>query len=97
MAPEKALQDEAELLANVQKDLEDLLGLSGEPHYLRLSVSPKAIPQYVIGYERFLDHMKQIEDQHPGIHFAGHYRDGISVGNSILSGIDIAKLITQNG
>jgi len=97
MAPEKALQDEAELLANVQKDLEDLLGLSGEPHYLRLSVSPKAIPQYVIGYERFLDHMKQIEVNHPGIHFAGHYRDGISVGNSILSGIDIAKLITQNG
>lgn len=96
MAPEKALQDEGEMLANVLKDLEDLLGLSGEPEYTRLSVAPKAIPQYVVGYERFLDHMKQIEGDAPGIHFAGHYRDGISVGNSILSGIDTAERITKN-
>ncbi len=96
MAPEKALQDEAEMLANVLEDLRDLLGLDGEPDYKHLSVSPQAIPQYVVGYERFLDHMTQIEGEHPGIHFAGHYRDGISVGNSILSGIDTAERIGQN-
>ena len=94
MAPEKAMQDEGEMLANVLKDLQDLLGLSGEPEYKRLSVAPKAIPQYVVGYERFLNQMKQIEGEHPGIHFAGHYRDGISVGNSILSGIDAACRIS---
>jgi oxygen-dependent protoporphyrinogen oxidase len=93
MAPEKALQNEEEMLTHVLKDLEDLLGLSGDPEYKRLSVYPQAIPQYVVGYERFLDHMKQIETEHPGIHFAGHYRDGISVANSILSGIDAAERI----
>ena len=95
MSPEKALQDEEEMLANTLKDLEVLLGLSGEPEYKRLSVYPKAIPQYVVGYERFLNHMKQIEIDHPGIHFAGHYRDGISVANSILSGIDVAERIAS--
>ncbi len=95
MAPEKALQDEDEMLANVLSDLQELLGLSGEPEYKHLSVYPQAIPQYVVGYERFLDHMKQIETAHPGIHFAGHYRDGISVGNSILSGIDVAERISE--
>jgi oxygen-dependent protoporphyrinogen oxidase len=94
MAPEKALQDEGEMLANALKDLEDLLGLDGAPDYKRLSVYPQAIPQYVVGYQRFLDHMKQIETDHPGIHFVGHYRDGISVGNSILSGIDTAERIS---
>ena len=96
MAPEKALQNEGGMLANVLKDLQDLLGLSGAPEYKRLSVAPKAIPQYVMGYEKYLNHMKQIEDEHPGIHFAGHYRDGISVGNSILSGINIAKRIIKH-
>lgn len=95
MAPEKALQDEDEILANVLKDLEDLLGLTGEPEYKRISVWPQAIPQYVVGYERFLDRMKQIETDHPGIHFAGHYRDGISVANSILSGINVAERISK--
>jgi oxygen-dependent protoporphyrinogen oxidase len=95
MSPEKALQNEEEMLANALKDLEQLLGLDGEPEYKRLSVYPQAIPQYVVGYERFLNHMKQIETDHPGIHFAGHYRDGISVANSILSGIDAAEKITS--
>jgi len=96
MSPEKALQDEEEMLANTLKDLEDLLGLSGGPEYKRLSVYPQAIPQYVVGYERFLNHMKQIETDHPGIHFAGHYRDGISVANSILSGIAVAEQISEH-
>ena len=93
MAPEKALQDEDTMLKNALSDLHDLLGLDGEPEYKHLSVYPKAIPQYVVGYERFLDLMKRIETDHPGIHFAGHYRDGISVGNSILSGINVAEQI----
>jgi len=95
MAPEKALQDEDEMVANALNDLHDLLGLDGEPEYKHLSVYPKAIPQYVVGYERFLDRMGQIETDHPGFHFAGHYRDGISVGNSILSGIDTAERIAE--
>jgi oxygen-dependent protoporphyrinogen oxidase len=92
-SPERALMDENEMLANVLKDLEDLLGLDGEPDYKRISVYPKAIPQYTVGYEKYLNHMKAIEEQHPGIHFAGHYRDGISVANSILSGIRVSEKI----
>jgi oxygen-dependent protoporphyrinogen oxidase len=94
-APEKALMDEEEMLSNALTDLEQLLGLTGEPEFKHLSVWPQAIPQYNVGYERFLDHMKQIENTHAGIHFAGHYRDGISVANSILSGIDAANRIAS--
>ncbi|MEN7973853.1 MAG: protoporphyrinogen oxidase [Verrucomicrobiota bacterium] len=96
MAPERALQDEDKMLSNVLNDLHDLLGLAGEPEYKHLSVYPKAIPQYNVGYGKYLDLMKQIEANHPGIHFAGHYRDGISVGNSILSGINIAEQIIEH-
>ncbi|VGO15851.1 Protoporphyrinogen oxidase [Pontiella desulfatans] len=95
-SPDRALMDEEMLLANALKDLKDLLGLDGEPDYKHLSVWPKAIPQYVVGYEKYLNHMKQIEGAYPGIHFAGHYRDGISVANSILSGINVADKIINH-
>lgn len=92
-SPERATQSEETILAHVLDDLHDLLGLDGIPDYQRFSFWPQAIPQYVVGYEKYLDLMKKIEANHPGIHFAGHYRDGISVANSILSGLNVAERI----
>ncbi len=94
-SPERAMHDENTMLKYVLDDLRELLGLEGIPEYKRFSVWPRAIPQYVVGYERFLNLMKRIETDHPGIHFAGHYRDGISVANSILSGLNVAERITN--
>lgn len=96
MAPEKAFQTEDEIRANTLQDLEDLLGLSGPPNYVRIHRTPQAIPQYIVGYDRYLNHMNQIEKEHPGIHFAGHYREGISVGNSLLSGLRLAEKIRDH-
>jgi len=93
LAPERALHSEDEILKNVLHDLRVTLGLKGEPLYRNLSVHPQAIPQYNVGYEKFLDAMKQIEADLPGLFFAGHYRDGISVADSILSGLNIAERI----
>ena len=94
-APEKALQTGDEIIQNALTDLRDLLGLRGDPTYQHLSVYPQAIPQYNVGYGKYINRMLLIETNHPGIHFAGHYRDGISVGNSILSGIHVAKRIAS--
>jgi len=94
-SPERALMDEDDMTDRVLKDLRDLLGLDGEPDYRKLSVYPKAIPQYIVGYETHLKHMEQIEAGCPGIHFAGHYRDGISVANSIISGMKAADKIIR--
>jgi oxygen-dependent protoporphyrinogen oxidase len=94
--PERALMDKDEMLANVLADLHNLLGHDGKPDFEHVSIWPKAIPQYTVSYERFLNRMKEIETNYRGIHFAGHYRDGISVSNSILSGINIAEKIKGN-
>lgn len=94
-SPERALMNEDEMILKVLDDLHELLGLDGKPDFKHVSIWPKAIPQYVVGYEKYMDRMKQIETEFKGIHFAGHYRDGISVSNSILSGINIAKTITE--
>ncbi|QBG48252.1 protoporphyrinogen oxidase [Verrucomicrobia bacterium S94] len=94
-APERALMNQDEMLENVLDDLRELLGIKSTPDFIHRTVWPKAIPQYTIGYEKFLNCMKDIEANYKGIHFAGHYRDGISVSNSLLSGLNFAKRISS--
>jgi protoporphyrinogen oxidase len=39
--------------------------------------------------------MNDIENQAAGLFFAGHYRDGVSLGDSILSGVNIVERVTN--
>ena len=84
-APELALRPEDELVTMTVEDLRVLLGVTGQPTFRHCVLYPKAIPQYEVGYGRFKDTMAALEREAPGLFFAGHYRDGISLGDSILS------------
>jgi oxygen-dependent protoporphyrinogen oxidase len=72
------------------QDLQVLLGLRGKPTFKHCVYYPKAIPQYVVGYGKFREQMADLETRAPGLFFAGHYREGISLGDSILSGMNVA-------
>jgi oxygen-dependent protoporphyrinogen oxidase len=78
-----------ELIAIVQNDLKILLGATGGPVFKNVALYPKAIPQYNVGYGKFKDLMKEIESKARGLFFAGHFRDGVSLGDSIVSGCNI--------
>jgi oxygen-dependent protoporphyrinogen oxidase len=58
-------------------------------------VYPQAIPQYNLGYGRYRGLLTEIEDKAPGLYFAGHYRDGVSLGDSILSGCGIVRRVEK--
>lgn len=96
-APELALKSPAEIRKLVMGDLRELLGVRGEPVWEHVKQWTKAIPQYEVGYGRFKDFMDSFEKSHPGIHFAGHYRDGISLSDSILAGVKAADRIAGEG
>lgn len=85
-APELASRPAEELFELTRRDLQRLLGVSGQAVFRHHVLYPQAIPQYEVGYGRFKDLMNQIETQARGVFFAGHYRDGISLGDSIISG-----------
>lgn len=91
--PDLALKPENELVELVCKDLAVLFGVSGAPTYRRCTLYSKAIPQYVVGYGRFKDRMDRIEVDAPGFFIAGHYRNGISLSDSLLSGWNAADRI----
>jgi oxygen-dependent protoporphyrinogen oxidase len=91
--PEFALKSPEELIAMTRDDLRILLGARGEPAFQHVAVFPKAIPQYNVGYGKFKNLFAEIETKTPGLFFAGSFRDGISLGDSIVSGGKAAERI----
>jgi oxygen-dependent protoporphyrinogen oxidase len=93
--PELALLPPEELVQLVCEDLRVLLGVKGEPAFKNVALYPKAIPQYNVGYGKFKDLMNEIEAKAAGFFFAGHFRDGISLGDSIVSGCNIVERVEE--
>jgi oxygen-dependent protoporphyrinogen oxidase len=79
------------LLARVLPDLRELLGVTGDPVFTHHTFWPRAIPQYNLGHERFLEPLARCELQHNGLFIGGNARDGISVPDCVKSGRRLAN------
>jgi oxygen-dependent protoporphyrinogen oxidase len=88
--PDLASLPPEKLFALTCEDLRVLLGLKGKPTFQHCVFYPRAIPQYNLGYGRFRELMADIEHKAPGLFFAGHYRDGISLSDTIVSACKVA-------
>jgi len=91
--PELAGLPPEQLFKITCEDLQVLLGVKGKPTFQHSVFYQRAIPQYVIGYGRYRELMTEIEKKAPGLFLAGHYRDGISLSDSIVSGCTVADRI----
>lgn len=76
-------------------DLRAILGVRGEPAFFHHAFFSRAIPQYEVGYGRFKTVMNDIESRSPGLFLAGHFRDGVSLGDSIVAGHHAAGRVEQ--
>jgi len=93
--PDLATLPPDELVDLTRQDLCALFGVRGRPTFRHCAFYPKAIPQYNVGYGRHRAAMSSIEANVPGLFFAGHFRDGISLGDSIVSGCNIAERVEK--
>ncbi len=94
-APELARLPEAELVECVLSDLRKLLGVRGKPIFIHTTFWPKAIPQYNVGFGKYRDQFSEIEKKTQGLFFAGHFRDGVSLSDSIMAAIKMAARIAE--
>jgi oxygen-dependent protoporphyrinogen oxidase len=94
--PELALLPPEQLIETTLADLRVLLGVRGQPVFTQTAVYPRAIPQYNVGYGKYRQLLNDLEAAAPGLFFAGHYRDGVSLGNSIVSGVNIAERVEKS-
>jgi protoporphyrinogen/coproporphyrinogen III oxidase len=89
--PELASLPAEKLVELACEDLRGLLGVRGRPVFTHHHFWPRAIPQYNVGYGKFKELMNEIETKARGLFFAGSFRDGVSLGDSIVSGVNIAE------
>ena len=92
--PDLGLLPPEKLIEATLADLRVLLGVKGQPVFTHTKTWPHAIPQYNVGYGKYRDLLTSIEGSSPGLFFAGHYRDGVSLGDSIVSGVNIADRVS---
>lgn len=92
--PETARLETAPLLERVAPDLRQLLGVSGSPVFTHHTFWPRAIPQYNLGHERFVEAILRCENDHRGLFIGGNVRDGISLPDCVRAG---ARLATAAG
>ena len=91
--PALARQDPDAIQSVVERDLATLLGVSGTPTFSHHVHWSRAIPQYTTGYGTVKDTLDALEAEHDGLHFAGNYRQGVSVGDAAASGADAANRV----
>jgi oxygen-dependent protoporphyrinogen oxidase len=93
--PELASLPTEKLVELVCEDLRGLLGVKGKPVFTHHHFWPRAIPQYNVGYGEFKGLLNEIEAKTRGLFFAGSFRDGVSLGDSIVSGVNIAERVEK--
>ncbi len=91
--PELGLLPPEKLVETTLADLRVLLGVKGQPMFTHTKTWPKAIPQYNVGYGKYRDLLTDLEAKNKNLFFAGHYRDGVSLGDSIVSGVNGAEKV----
>lgn len=94
-APDLAKKESQDLLATVQKELHELIGVKADPVFKDHVYWPHAIPKYHIGYDTILNIMTTMENEFPGLHLAGNFRNGISVPDCIQKGIQLGESLAE--
>lgn len=88
------LSDE-ELIHTVHGDLSKVLRITGAPRQLPITRYERAIPQYNLGHAWRVAKLAAALHNHPGLHLAGNYLRGVSLGDCIKQAEQLAAAINQ--
>ena len=88
------MSDEA-LSQIVDKELAATLGIKAAPRKEWIQRWDRAIPQYDAGQRRREEALTQAEASHPGLHFHGAFRGGISLMHVIRAGDALGRALAK--
>lgn len=75
----------------VFEELQSILGLREQPEFAHVKRWRRAIPQYLLGYERIENGIEEFERNNKGIHFCSNFYKGISVGDCVKNAYRVAE------
>jgi oxygen-dependent protoporphyrinogen oxidase len=95
--PETTRQSDADVIAMVVREHEQILGARGVPAMTHITRWNQAIPQYTAGHAQRMAALDQLESAHPGLFLLGNYRDGLSVEKCWDKGIALGERVVRKG
>ena len=84
-----------EIIAIVQNELQEIVGLRAEPLFVRVYKWKSAMAQYGVGHLERLERIENLRKQLPGLALAGNGYRGIGVPDCVRSGREAAKQVLQ--
>ena len=91
--PDVAQMGEADVVATVQSELGDLLGIKGAPVHLRTRLWSRGLPQYSLGHTARKEVLDATPDRVPGLYLVGNYLNGVSVTSCLEQAGKIAAAV----
>ncbi|PKK85005.1 MAG: protoporphyrinogen oxidase [candidate division Zixibacteria bacterium HGW-Zixibacteria-1] len=91
--PQAAALSDGELADIAHRELNDILGLSAQPGYLKIFKWSQGIPQFTIGHPERMEHLNKILDKYPGLQFAGNSYKGVSLNDCIVRSDEVVGAI----
>ncbi len=92
MQPELYEKTDDQIKQIVRDELAEVLGVQGEPDFMRVVRYPVAMPQYVVGHLDRVARIQELTKQHTGIALAGIACNGVGVPDAIASGERAAEV-----
>ena len=92
-SPELAQLPDEQLTGRVRSDLQDILGISAEPDFIRIFRHERAIPQYLVGHAARLQAIEEKLRQHPGLVLTGNAFRGVSLNDCVVNAWKTAETL----
>lgn len=93
--PEHLQAEEVQILERTYNTLQPILGIKGMPSFYNNTTWPRAIPQINLGHEKVLSELDAIEHDFSNLHIVGNYRNGVSLNDCILNGLNLGEKLAK--
>ncbi len=93
--PRAAILPEKDLIATVETEIADLLGLSGTARLASVHRWPRGLPQYSLGHRDRREVIVNSNKRVPGLFLIGNYINGVSIASCLSFAGEMAKEVSQ--
>jgi protoporphyrinogen/coproporphyrinogen III oxidase len=93
--PEILERSDDELLMLVRSELEQTLGVSGNPDFSIVARYRRAMPQYHVGHVARVERIEKLCSAQSGLELAGNYLHGVGIPDCIQSGEQAAERVLK--
>lgn len=90
--PEVIDYEDARIFEIAERELKEILRINSV-EFLNLTRWKRAIPQYNLGYGKYIELAKTLEKENPGLFLTGNYLYGVSVADCIRASYEVAQRV----